>query len=133
MAAAAEGHGPALARILAHPDARAAIDDLDNAGRSALDLACLAGHPVAVRELLRGGADFVGRQQGGRMGEGGEECRRLLDEAERGYVLHKARALSQDEEGGRPVRVSEGRSVIEHVIHELKGDLFKELMEMIRP
>jgi hypothetical protein len=62
-----------------------------------------------------------------------------LQEAERAYVLWKARQVA-DQQGSGAVAVEgghegkeaeEGRALVDWVVHGLKGDLFPDLMEMM--
>jgi hypothetical protein len=65
-------------------------------------------------------------------------CWARWQEAERAYLLWKARQVA-DQQGGGAVAVPRGRgslevkktrALVDFVVHRMKGDLFPDLMEM---
>jgi hypothetical protein len=58
IAASEKGHLEAVRLLLGHPSAVATLEIRDHQGRTALWMACDAGHGGMARALLRGGADY---------------------------------------------------------------------------
>lgn len=136
VVAAFRGRTEIVRVLLNDPRGAATINCVTLGRKTALWWACHGGRTEVAQVLLEHGADPSIASRDGRTPlevatvEGNQGCVELLKEAERAYLLFKARCLA-DAVSVRVPPSGGGGEVVEHAVKRLKADTFADLLELM--